>query len=167
MRKINFLISIPVFAFLAMVFSGCASVPEIGAVKPIQGIPGIYHRVEKGQTLWRISKIYGLDLDELVSINRISDSSNIETGQLIFIPRRQKQQAEFSQGAVEDFVWPATGRVISGFQEAHHDMINKGIDIQVSRGADILASRSGKVIFYSPNFKGFGKTIIIDITADF
>lgn len=131
---------------------------------PVSGsMPGIYHRVERGETLWRISKKYNIDLDEIVKINRIPDATAIEVGQLIFIPREKTKQAitkSYSSG--EDFGWPVKGRVISTFGQTFNDMINKGMNIQKHKGADIIASRSGKVVFYSSEFEYFGKTIIID-----
>jgi murein DD-endopeptidase MepM/ murein hydrolase activator NlpD len=41
-------------------------------------------------------------------------------------------------------------------------MVNKGINIAPTGSPDVLAMRSGKVIFYADNFGSFGKTIIID-----
>jgi len=41
-------------------------------------------------------------------------------------------------------------------------MVNKGIDIRPYGKKDIVASRSGKIVFYSGNFEGFGRTIIIE-----
>jgi murein DD-endopeptidase MepM/ murein hydrolase activator NlpD len=121
--------------------------------------------VARGETLWRISKIYNVDLDELAKVNHISDASSIETGQLIFLPYRQKQQAmplADKNSSFEDFIWPIKGRVISSFGQTFHNMVNKGINIQPSANLDVLASRNGKVIFYASDFGGFGKTIIID-----
>ncbi|MDH5174870.1 MAG: LysM peptidoglycan-binding domain-containing protein, partial [Elusimicrobiota bacterium] len=46
--------------FLIIFLSGCAFFPS-----------GIYHRVQKGETLWRISRVYELDLDELARINHL------------------------------------------------------------------------------------------------
>jgi murein DD-endopeptidase MepM/ murein hydrolase activator NlpD len=145
---------------------GCATTPYVAGPLP-QGMPGIYHRVEKGQTLWRISKIYNVDLDEIVSINRISDATNIEIGQLIFIPRRQKEQVLSEKSFGEDFIWPLRGKTIAGFGQNFNDMINKGINIQAYSDCGIVASRSGKVVFYSPDFQGYGKTIIIDHGDEF
>lgn len=154
-------IVILIFGIYILNFFGCATAPYVTAPAP-EGIPGIYHRVEKGQTLWRISKVYDVDLDEVVRINRISDATNIEVGQLIFIPHRQRQQRLPLESSPEDFIWPLKGRVILPFGQAANNMINKGINIQAYRDADVVAARSGRVIFYSPNLEGFGKTIIID-----
>jgi len=151
-----------IFAFYIFNFIGCATTGLVSQPLP-SVMPGIYHRVERGQTLWRISKIYNVDLDELVKINRISDATSIELGQLIFIPRGQKQQSlPYSSSYVEDFIWPIRGKVIATFGQNFNNTINKGINIQPYGTPDVFASRSGKVIFYADNFKGFGKTIIID-----
>ncbi len=141
---------------------GCATAPYTLPPKPQFAMPGIYHRVEKGQTLWRISKIYSADLDEIVRINRILDATSIEPGQFIFIPSAQKKQYLSGQSSAEDFSWPLKGRVITSFGQTLNDMINKGINIQGIKGQDVVASRSGKVIFYDSNFENFGKTIIIE-----
>jgi len=150
-----------IFTFYLLTFYGCATAPLVYPPRP-EGIPGIYHCVEKGETLWMISKIYTVDLDELVRINRISDAASIEVGQLIFIPYRQKPRYLSNKPSAEDFIWPLKGRVIASFGQTFNNMINKGINIQVYKDSNVVAARSGKVVFYNPNFKGFGKTIIID-----
>ena len=151
------------FSFCILNLIGCASTSLVSLPPPSASMPGIYHRVEKGQTLWRISKIYDVDLNELVNINHISDATNIETGQLIFIPSRLKPQAIANKYPLsEDFMWPMKGKVISTFGQIFNNMINKGINIQPYRTQDVVAARSGRVVFYSPDFKSFGKTIIID-----
>ena len=140
---------------------GCATVPPVAP--PLSAkISGTYHRVEKSQTIWRISKIYNVGLDELVKINHISEASSIEVGQMIFIPQQKKSMPSTNQYSSEDFIWPIKGRIIAAFGQTYNNMINKGMNIEPYRPQDVVAARSGKVIFYSPDFKGFGKTIIID-----
>jgi murein DD-endopeptidase MepM/ murein hydrolase activator NlpD len=141
--------------------NGCTTTPQVFTPTPETAIPGVYHRVQKGETLWRISKIYDIDLNEVARINHISEAANIETGQLIFIPRRQKQKYITLSGS-EDFIWPLKGRVISYFGQTSKNMINKGLNIQPGSIEEVVAARSGKVIFYADDFKGFGKTVIID-----
>lgn len=53
---------------------------------------GFYHTVQKGQTIYRIAKNYGLDWHELAFANNISDPSALEVGQKILIPGRQAYQ---------------------------------------------------------------------------
>ena len=149
------------FTFYILSFIGCATAPYIApTVTP--AVPGIYHRVEKGETLWQISKIYDVSLRELARVNHISDATNIEIGQLIFIPHRRKVEPPLRGSYGEDFIWPVRGKVIATFGHAYNDMLNKGINIATSGDASIVAARSGRVVFYSPALKGFGRTIIID-----
>jgi LysM repeat protein len=169
--RLNFKSFILVFGLWSLVcgllfLSGCATAPS---VRPplAPGVPGIYHRVEKGQTLWRISKMYNVDLDELVQINRISDITKVEVNQLIFIPHRQKKISVPIKGYSDDFIWPNRGRVISTFGQTFNNMINKGINIQPYNNLSVVASRSGKVVFYADNFGAFGKTIIIEHSDGF
>jgi murein DD-endopeptidase MepM/ murein hydrolase activator NlpD len=152
------------FAFIvgALILSGCATVPYATAPGQPSGAEGFYHRMEKGQTLWRISKIYNVELDELLRINRISDATNIETGQLILVPRNTKNISPQARYLDDDFIWPVKGRVISGFGQPNNNIVNKGIDIQPFNNLNVLAARGGKVVFCAQDFGVFGITIIID-----
>jgi len=47
---------------------------------------GIYHTVEPGQNLYRISKTYGIPEAELARINRVSDPKRLQVGQRIYVP---------------------------------------------------------------------------------
>jgi len=55
------------------------------ATTPGTGTNGIYHRVKKGETLWRIAQAYNCDPDKLAKTNNLSDS-HIEAGSVLFIP---------------------------------------------------------------------------------
>lgn len=47
---------------------------------------GVYHTVEPGQTLYRISRAYGVDEKNLARLNGIDDPTQLRVGQRIFIP---------------------------------------------------------------------------------
>lgn len=144
--------------------SGCAAAPH-SPVPPVPSPPlaGAYHRVLKGETLWRIAKTHNVEMEELVRLNRISDASAIEVDQLIFIPEQKSQPQPSIVGAEDDFIWPLKGRVINFFNETDgNNMINKGINIDPQGSGRVLAARSGKAVFYSDNFGSFGKTVIIE-----
>lgn len=149
--------------YLLLSFIGCATAPyNPPMVQQPPGVPGFYHRVEQGQTLWMISKMYNVDLDELVRINRIQDAAILEQGQQVFVPGTKKAVSEATKYPSEDFIWPVHGRIIAYFGQTYNNMINKGINIQPASSSDVLCSRSGKVIFYADNFGSFGKIIIIE-----
>ncbi len=153
-----------------VILGGCASAPVV--VPPREIAPavsteeGIYHKVIKGETLWRISKNYGVELEKLVSANCLRNAECIECGQMIFIPSAGKPVEVKIPAAVarskEDFVWPVKGKVISSFGERQGTAPNKGIDIQARAGMPIVAARSGRVIFSEDKLRGYGKTVILD-----
>jgi len=124
---------------------------------------GTYHRVEKGQTLWKISKIYGVGLDDLARINRIADTTVLETGQQLFIPDHARPKlAVVKYMDNDDFIWPLRGRIVGSFGQTIDNILNKGINIAPGLSLNVLAARSGRVIFSNDNFAGLGKTIIIE-----
>lgn len=51
------------------------------------------HKVLKGQTLYSISKAYGVSLEELHQVNA-SLSEGLKTGMLLYIPAKQDRQTE-------------------------------------------------------------------------
>ena len=70
LKKIQ--ITLAAFMF-AVVLAGCSG-------------PGVYHKVGKGETLWRISKTYGVDIQDVAELNDIRDLTEIKAGRLIYIP---------------------------------------------------------------------------------
>lgn len=53
---------------------------------PLIAPPGIYHIVGSGQTLYRISKTYGVDIYAIIRLNNIRDPNQIGVGEKLFIP---------------------------------------------------------------------------------
>jgi len=155
-----------ILLLLVFLIAGCKTVPPFtGPVLPTmtQNTVGAGHRVEAGQTLWKISKMYDVDIDEILRVNRLSEESTIEIGQVLLIPDRSRQQNFAVKSARgEDFIWPVKGRVIAGFGTNYHNLINKGLNIQAMTGENVLATRSGRVVFYANHFGNFGQTVIID-----
>lgn len=162
MRQIGILVCVSI-----ALCAGCVTVPPQGLpTAPLgQALPGSYHRVERGETLWRIARNYHVDLDAVVAANRINDATSLEVGQLVFIPH--ERQEELSSGprissASEDFIWPLKGRVIATFGQTTDSMVNKGIHVQPVGTDEVVASRGGRVVFSAEDLPGFGRTLIID-----
>ena len=57
-----------------------------------------------------------------------------------------------------DWVWPAKGRIVTGFSESAS---LKGIDIAGAAGNPVAASAVGKVVYAGTGLRGYGKLIII------
>lgn len=142
---------------------------------------GVYHRVQPGDTLYRIGKAYGVSPEKLAKVNRISNPSRIYVGQKIFIPGADRELpvslitpssgqslAVAGRSAAGDdpatravgLQWPVTGgRVTSRFGKrgaSFHD----GIDISAPVGTPVRAAHDGSVIF-SDVLRGYGRVIVL------
>ena len=151
---------------VAAVAAGCGGGPA-----------GLRHRVERGETLYRIGKAYGVSDRELARLNGIRDPARIEVGQVLVIPhatrplpvqvitpeqvRPDRPAPREIPAGPEAFVWPVQGGVVSsdfGPRGAtHHD----GIDISCPVGTPVRAARAGRVL-YSDRLRGYGNLIIME-----
>lgn len=143
---------------------------------------GVYHVVERHQTLYRICKTYQVDMDKVASINEISDPSKIEVGQRIFIPGAPKvlevdvviddvveESDETGREKGErrpDFTWPVKGRLSDLFEGAEEKR-HQGMDIASPLGTPIKAASSGKVIYSGNTIRGYGNLIILRHPEDY
>jgi murein DD-endopeptidase MepM/ murein hydrolase activator NlpD len=59
------------------------------------------------------------------------------------------------------FVWPASGKVISGFGSSSNGERNDGINIALPAGAPIKASASGTVSYSGDELKDYGNLLLI------
>ncbi len=53
------------------------------------GAQGFYHTIQKGQTVYHISKLYHVDQNVLIRANNIKDISSLVVGQKLFIPQER------------------------------------------------------------------------------
>ncbi len=154
-----------VFLFILFSLTSCATTG-----------PGVYHTVEKGQTLWRISRTYGVDIQTIAEYNEIYDPDLIFTGQELFIPGASRElEVEIYKGEEEEkgeiivskglFEWPTEGLVYSLFG-IRWGRMHKGIDISGKLGTPIIASKDGRVI-YTGTRGGYGKTVMLEHDKNF
>lgn len=162
--------SVLLLILLLVVSFGCRHPRGVG-----RGQRGVYHTVQRHQTLWRICKTYNVNMDEVARINGIKDKSTIEVGQRIFIPgatkvlkvdiyvedvtaRKRSTAVRYERGR---FIWPVEGTVTARFgtnEKRQHD----GIDISAPVGTPIRAAGSGRVVYSDNKMRGYGNLIIIE-----
>lgn len=167
-KYIHIFTAIMMAAFLI----GCATPrprPQQQAAQRYSAATGTYYEVNRGDTLWKISKLYDVDVDAIVRANKLPDVKKITIGQKLFIPESaQKNREENYVRAVPGsnssarLTWPVSGKVISYFGAQKGLIKNKGIDIEAEEGSEVAAADDGRVSFAEENMKGLGKTIIID-----
>ena len=141
------------------------------------GRSGVWHVVQDGQTLWRISRAYRVDVETLARNNGIVDVDALEAGQSLFIPGGvavldvppypAPLSGDPRPPAVRDeqslLDWPVRGgHVLSGYGVPRRNHRHKGIDIAGRPGQPVHAAGSGRVIYSGSTLSGYGKTIIID-----
>jgi lipoprotein NlpD len=144
---------------------------------------GVYHVVEKHQTLYRICKTYQVDIKEVTSLNNIADPGRIQAGQRFFIPGAKKvlkveiyvddvvaESGEKERGKnvyrKHDFIWPVEGRCVDVFAETERRR-HQGIDISSPSGTPIKASSSGTVLYSGNTIRGYGNLIILRHSEEF
>ena len=171
-----------VAAFVAMLLFGLAGCGakrrQVGstAEPPRSAVPGVWHEVAAGQTLWRIARVYGVDLDELARSNAIADPTSLAVGQRLFVPGARAtrdvppypaplvpQDPAWTSRTGRDFLWPVeNGRVLSGFGTPRGGRRHGGIDIGGEPGDAVRAAQSGRVVYSGSTLRGYGRTVIVD-----
>lgn len=133
---------------------------------------GVYHEILKGETLWRIAKEYGVDVNLLANANHIRDFNSLRVGQLVFVPYAKEQKQitriyrarQYPKVKTEDvFFLPIRGgKVTILFGEDKGRIKNKGIDMMAAKGSFVYASKTGVVTFSDPQMRGMGHILVVD-----
>lgn len=153
-----------------VLLGGCSSLPEGGTI----------HVVRPGENLWRISRHYGVTVDELRRANGVRDAHALQVGQQLRIPGIEKGQPPVNLGnpartrpapprtgdralALKEadlrFAWPVSGKVSSGFGW-RSGRRHEGIDIPAKKGTTVRAAEAGRVI-YSGTLGDYGRIVIV------
>jgi len=142
---------------------------------------GVWHTVEPGQTLWRICKAYGVDMEQVVRENDLDDPTQISVGEKIFIPgvSALKKVEPAPQLATTDkpdqpdrfppeagagsgkLFWPVAGGTIFSKFGMRNGQFHEGMDISAPEGAAVYAAEDGKVVYSDSRIRGYGNMIVI------
>ncbi|WP_434778468.1 peptidoglycan DD-metalloendopeptidase family protein [Neisseria sp. Ec49-e6-T10] len=135
------------------------------------------HTVVAGDTLYNISKRYGVPQDSIIAWNNMPDIT-VRLGQNLYVkPPQGGSSVTAATGTasstatatkpttVDDtpkgtgnvnWVVPTQGTVITRFTDA-----NKGVDIAGTKGQPVVAASAGKVVYSGNGLRGYGNLIII------
>lgn len=133
---------------------------------------GVFHRVKRGQTAYRIARTYGIDVRELLDVNGIADPRTLEVGQMLWIPgateTRNVPPADGARGpdlplhlAGKHLVMPLRGTISSGFGMRNGRM-HSGIDILAREGSAVRAAGYGVVVYAGNGMHGYGNAVVLD-----
>jgi lipoprotein NlpD len=141
---------------------------------------GVYHRVGRGETLWRIAHTYDVPMDRVIRANHIKDPTEIRAGTRLFIPGARhhmevvpaetatrkassgkgRKSSAASRPPRDGFTWPVRGRLLRRFG-TKDGIRNDGIDIAAPSNTPVRAARDGEVVYVAESFKTYGKIIIL------
>ena len=141
------------------------------------------HKIIKGDTLYSISRNYGTNVFSLAKLNNIFDVNNISVGQNLLIPKNKKtlspkkkknwnreyakkqnksiRNTKIKNKSVSKFIWPVKGKLISKYGKSKGGFYNDGINIISQKGAVVISSEDGKVIYSGNEIPGYGNLILI------
>jgi murein DD-endopeptidase MepM/ murein hydrolase activator NlpD len=137
---------------------------------------GVIHKVEKGETIYSISKKFDAEPQAIVDYpfnTFVNDETfALAVGEEIFVPngtppseapaptnlanRRSTPDAGVVS-ASGDFAWPTVGQISQGFSWYH-----TGIDIANRAAPDVVAADSGTVVATTVSGIGYGIHVIVD-----
>jgi murein DD-endopeptidase MepM/ murein hydrolase activator NlpD len=156
-------------------------------LRVLRNFHGISYRVEEGDTVGQIALAYGIDPEEIKSVNGLDAEGSIRIDQVIFLPGarpRSRNQVASRGGMVRreeptrvapapapapqqepatnaDYLWPLSdGRFFSEYGY-RNDGFHSGLDIAVPEGTPAVASRAGTVVFAGWS-NGYGNLVVID-----
>jgi len=138
--------------------------------------------VRAGDTLYKIAQAHGIDVSTLVRLNNIGDPSQLRIGQVLRLsgdtpmpsqppvaaappsptpatpvtPPPPATAARASDASLINWGWPATGKIIQGFNSN-----TKGIDIEGAPGDPVIAAADGKVMYAGNGVRGLGNLVLL------
>jgi len=158
---------------LGLALAACASSPPRGPV----------HVLKPGETIYRLSRYYGVSVQSIVRANGIRDVSEVPAGARLIVPGAQRTPpqrsialASFTPGSPDAlplprpdperlFAWPVKGKLNSryGWRRGRR---HEGIDIGGRPGTPVRAAAAGRVV-HSGWLGDYGRVVIVKHTGNY
>ncbi len=157
----------------ALWLGACSIHPALHMLGPVPDAEavGIYHKIQKGETLSSICRKYRADCQEVAEMNGFENVDRILAGAEVFIPdvsgpaSLPGQKPSPIQQWHGKFIWPVSGTLTSRFgirNGRRHD----GIDIGAPEGTEVRAAAAGTVLYAGDQQTGYGNLVIIRHAQD-
>lgn len=139
----------------------------------------LVHTVASGDTLWSLSRRYGVSVDDLARANELPDPDLLSIGDRLVIPGRVGSGSAPAAGAdtidgrtlaaargdlpANAWVWPVSGgEVMSSFGARRGQQTHHGVDIRATSGQPVLAAFAGTVVYAGGGMSDYGNAVILD-----
>lgn len=128
---------------------------------------GIYHEVQRGQTLWQISRAYNVDLDLILRVNDIENARQVQVGRMVMIPgaktpkqletrrraNRNPSRSSGSSGSASD------GRISPEPTSTGQSSQSSSQTDRITRGENASGSRSSASAGFQPVWPCKGRIV--------
>jgi lipoprotein NlpD len=167
------------------VLAGCGTkgsrAPVTDMSAPSQAPASGTYVVRAGDTLYKIAQMHGTSVANLTRLNNITDPTQLRVGQVLRLdgstpmpsqpaavatapvapatpvtPPPPTTAARASDATLISWGWPASGKVIQGFNAN-----TKGIDIEGAPGDPVVAAADGKVMYAGNGVRGLGNLVLL------
>lgn len=176
-------LSLVVLAGLALV-SACKTTeekpPAADALAPGEAPPGHWYEVEKGDTLWSLSRRHGLTPDEVAEVNGILVEDTLTPGQLLFLPgsggaealaavdagrERADERAPVARSGTTTLAWPLEEGVLLRDYTGEGPVPYEGLMLVAPAGTPVLAAADGDVLHVGAE-GSYGNMVLVRHAGD-
>ena len=138
----------------ALLLGACAS-------NQPEPVPDGYYRVQRGDTLYQISRQFHQTATTLARWNQLRNPAVLEVGQVLRVkanvaPLNTATQTVKNNSSLQ-LQWPAEGKLVNQY----NGNSQKGITIEGNLGTPIRAAAAGKVLYVGNTLRGYGNLILI------
>ncbi|WP_416190578.1 peptidoglycan DD-metalloendopeptidase family protein [Neisseria sp. CCUG12390] len=172
----------------APTYSGSTGGAYVPSYAPVD-VNAATHTVVRGDTVYNISKRYGINQNDLRSWNNLADNT-ISVGQTLRVkpagyvapassaastaatpaatatptPATTATVSTGGTRTVSGITWqrPTVGNVVTNFGGN-----NKGVDIAGNAGQSVVAAADGKVVYAGSGLRGYGNLVIVQHNSTF
>ncbi|MFW5861858.1 MAG: peptidoglycan DD-metalloendopeptidase family protein [Spirochaetota bacterium] len=121
------------------------------------------YRVKKGDTLYGISRKYGISVESLCKTNSISNKNRLNVGTVLMVPATARgSHNKAHQGTSNKpplFKWPVSP-VVKYMKDGGNGVKSIGVYIQSRSGSTVRSSAPG-IVEKTGNMRGFGNYVVL------
>lgn len=180
-------------AFVSLCGAGCATTTAAGRVGGLDEAHAepelvlVTHHVEKGDTLYRLSRAYGVSVEDLMVANHLEDPRELKVGEDLVVPGAKEKKRVEPRDSPEPapsrtlsdeeaarrlpksvkvgrkdgtLQWPLRGVLYARFGKKGKEA-HDGIDLAAPAGTPVKTAAPGTVLFAGDQ-KGYGLIVIVE-----